>query len=260
MRALGIVAAVLLLASGKPALSQPEGRVALVIGNAAYSAPEAVLRNPVSDAREIAVTLRTLGFGVTVLEDADHVAMRRAIREFEDELRRRKAVSFFYFAGHGVQIDGHNYLIPVGAGVFRERDVRERAVDANELVERLRETGNRLNIVVLDACRDNPLYKPAIVTRGRSIMGLAPVQPASGTLVAFATEPGRLASDGGAGRGLYAKYLAQYMRAPGLPLEQVFKRVREAVVEESKGAQVPVEFSTLTGGDFFFTPPPAARE
>ena len=256
---LSALAAVLLVLWGGSLVAQSESRTALVIGNAAYSGPNAGLRNPVNDARDIAATLKDLNFGVTLLEDANHESMRRAIREFEDALRRRKGVSFLYFAGHGVQLGGHNYLMPVGAGLVRETDVRQRTVDANELIERLRETGSRLNIVVLDACRNNPLYKPMIVTRGSRPEGLAPFMPASGTLIAFATEPGRVASDGAADRGLYAKYLVKFMRTAGLPLEQVFKRVREVVVEESRGGQTPVEFSTLTGADFYFSPPPATR-
>jgi uncharacterized caspase-like protein len=239
---------------GAPVAAQGESRIALVIGNAAYAAPEALLKNAASDARIVADALRELGFRVHLLENADHSAMRRSIREVEDELRREKGIAFFYFAGHGVQVAGRNYLMPVGAGVVRENDVVERTIDANELVERLRETGSRLNIVVLDACRDNPLYKPAFAMRGAGSAGLARIPPASGTLVAFATEPGHVASDGAGGRGVYAKHLVQYMRIPGLPLEQVFKRVRESVREETNGAQVPVEFSMLTGGDFYFVP------
>jgi uncharacterized caspase-like protein len=237
-----------------PLWGQTELRQALVIGNAAYTDPEPVLKNPVNDAREVAQALRELGFTVRLVTDADHAAMRRAVREFEDMLRRQKGVGFFYFAGHGLKVEGSNYLVPVGARLKSEDEVLERAIDANQLVQRMRDTGARLNIVILDACRDNPLTKPAFAARGgmQSPEGLAPMRPASGTLVAFAAEPGRVAGDGTGDRGLYARHLVRFMRTPGLTLEQVFKRVREAVGQESRGAQVPVEFSTLTGADFYF--------
>ena len=249
MRALILAAA--LVACG-PAAGEGESRQALVVGNAEYPAPEAALRNAVNDARSVGAALRRVGFQVEVLENADHAAMRHAIRAFEDRLRRDRGVSFVYFAGHGLQLAGRNYLMPVGAGVVSERDVPERTVDAGELVERLRATGARLSIIVLDACRDNPLYKPAFVMRGGSTAGLAQAKPASGSFIAFATEPGRVATDGAGSGGVYARYLVQYMSVPGLSLEQVFKRVREAVMAETRGAQVPVEFSMLTGDDFYF--------
>ena len=231
-----------------------EERHALVIGNAAYVSPEPALRNPVNDAREIAAALKSVGFEVRVALDADHAAMRRAIRAFEDRLREKGGVAFFYFAGHGLQVEGRNYLVPIGARLEREEQALARAVDATELVERLRETGSRLNIVILDACRNNPLTKQPYAARGGSGEGLAPARPASGTLVAFAAEPGHVVGDGTADRGLYAKHLARTLRTPGISLEQVFKRVREAVEQESRGRQVPVEFSTLTGSDFYFLP------
>ena len=231
---------------------QGEERHALVIGNAAYAAPEPALRNPVNDAREIAAALKSVGFEVRLALDADHAAMRRAIRAFEDTLRQKGGVAFFYFAGHGLQLEGRNYLVPIGARLEREEQALARAVDATELVQRLRETGSRLNIVILDACRNNPLTKQPYAARGATGEGLAPVRPATGTLVAFAAEPGHVVGDGAADRGLYAKNLARTMRTPGLSLEQVFKRVREAVEQESRGRQVPVEFSTLTGSDFYF--------
>jgi uncharacterized caspase-like protein len=237
-----------------------EQRLALVIGNAAYSAPEPPLKNPVNDARAIAAALKELGFGVQLVADANHAAMRRAVREFEDALRTRKSVGFFYFAGHGLHVEGRNYLLPVGAHLKSEDEALERAIDATELVQRLRETGTRLNIVILDACRDNPLVKPAFSARGPSPEGLAPLRPATGTLVAFAAEPGQVAGDGAADYGMYAKHLVRYMRMPGLSLEQVFKRVREAVEKESNGSQVPVEFSTLTGSDFYFIAPARAKK
>ena len=237
-----------------------EQRLALVIGNAAYSAPEPALKNPVNDARAIAAALKELGFGVRLVTDANHAGMRRAIREFEDSLRKRKSVGLFYFAGHGLHVEGRNYLLPIGARLTREDEALHRAIDATELVQRLRETGSRLNIVILDACRDNPLVKPPFSARGGySAGGLAPLRPATGTLVAFAAEPGRVAGDGAADHGMYAKHLVRYMRMPELSLEQVFKRVREAVEKESNGSQVPVEFSTLTGSDFYFVSPPRRR-
>jgi len=231
-----------------------EERHALIIGNAAYIAPEPALRNPVNDAREIAAALKGVGFDVRLALDADHAAMRRAIRAFEDRLREKGGVAFFYFAGHGLQLEGRNFLVPIGARLESEDQALARAIDATELVKRLRETGSRLNIVILDACRNNPLTKQPYAARGGSGEGLAPVRPATGTLVAFAAEPGHVVGDGTADRGLYAKHLARTVRVPGLSLEQVFKRVREAVEQESRGRQVPVEFSTLTGSDFYFLP------
>jgi uncharacterized caspase-like protein len=241
------------------ALAQP--RIALVIGNAAYAAPGAALRNPVNDAREVASALREVGFEVALSENADHAAMRRAIRDFEDRMREAKGVGLFYFAGHGVQVGGHNYLVPIGPQLLMETEVRERTIDATELVQRLRDTGSRLNIVILDACRDNPLVKPVYAVRGAfgAPLGLAPMRPASGTLVAFATEAGRIATDGAANQGHYARFLVQYIRTPGLTLEQVFKRVREAVERETHGKQLPVEYNMLTGTDFYFVAPAQAQ-
>jgi uncharacterized caspase-like protein len=256
MKRVAAVLAALAVLNGARAAAPEESRLALIIGNAAYSIPDAKLANAANDARLVAETLRELGFRVRLLEDADHAAMRRTIREFEDELRREGGVAFLYFAGHGAQLEGHNYLMPVGAAVMNELELRSRTVDATELIERLRATGSRLNIVILDACRNNPLYKPTVDARGLNArVGLASMPPAAGTVVAFATESGRVASDGSTGHGVYAKYLVHYMRTPGLPLEQLFKRVREAVAAETKGRQVPVEFSALTGADFYFVRP-----
>ena len=255
MKRLAAVLAALAVLHGARAAAPEESRLALIIGNAAYSGPDAKLANAANDARLVAVTLRELGFRVHLLEEADYAAMRRTIREFEDKLRREGGVAFVYFAGHGAQLEGHNYLMPVGAGVMNELELRSRTVDATELIERLRATGSRLNIVILDACRNNPLYKPTSARGLDAHVGLASVPPAAGTVVAFATESGRVASDGSRGHGVYAKYLVHYMRTPGLPLEQLFKRVREAVAMETKGRQIPVEFSALTGADFYFVRP-----
>lgn len=231
-------------------------RIALVFGNAAYSAPDRPLKNPVSDARLMGNTLRALGFDVSVREDADRRVMMQALREHEDKLRKTKGVGFVYFAGHGVQVKGRNYIVPIGANLVRDVDAQKNAIDADELLQSLRDTGARLNILVLDACRNNPLLATSR-NSGSSAQagvktGLAPMRPPEGALVAFATEPGRLASDGNeAGNGLYTRHLARWLKEPNLTLEQVFKRTREAVQLESKGDQVPTEASVLTGADLY---------
>lgn len=231
----------------------PPARTALVFGNAAYSAPDRPLKNPVSDARLMARTLKELGFDVRLREDADRRSMLQALRELEETLRKTKGVGFVYFAGHGVQVNGRNYIVPIGANLVRDVDAQKNAIDADEMLQSLRDTGAKLNILVLDACRNNPLLatsrssgKPGAKT------GLAAMRPPEGALVAFATEPGRLASDGKeAGNGLYTRHLAKWIKEPDLTLEQVFKRTREAVQLESKGEQIPTEYSVLTGADLY---------
>lgn len=228
-------------------------RIALVFGNAAYSAPDRPLKNPVSDARLMGNTLRALGFDVSVREDADRRVMMQALREHEDKLRKTKGVGFVYFAGHGVQVKGRNYIVPIGANLVRDVDAQKNAIDADELLQSLRDTGARLNILVLDACRNNPLLATSRSSgQAGAKAGLAPMRPPEGALVAFATEPGRLASDGKeAGNGLYTRHLARWLIVPDLTLEQVFKRTREAVQLESKGDQIPTEASVLTGADLY---------
>lgn len=231
--------------------SQP--RTALVFGNAAYSAPDRPLKNPVSDARLMARTLKELGFDVRLREDVDRRAMLQALRELEDTLRKTKGVGFVYFAGHGVQVNGRNYIVPIGANLMRDVDAQKNAIDADAVLQSLRDTGAKLNILVLDACRNNPLLATSRSTGAAGAKtGLAPMRPPEGALVAFATEPGRLASDGKeTGNGLYTRHLAKWIKEPDLTLEQVFKRTREAVQLESKGDQIPTEYSVLTGADLY---------
>ena len=228
-------------------------RTALVFGNAAYLAPDKPLKNPVSDARLMARTLKELGFDVRVREDADRRVMLQALREFEETLRKTKGVGFVYFAGHGVQVNGRNYIVPIGANLVRDVDAQKNAIDVDEVLQRLRDTGARLNIMVLDACRNNPLLATSRSTGAPGAKtGLAPMRPPEGALVAFATEPGRLASDGKeTGNGPYTRHLAKWLKEPDLTLEQVFKRTREAVQLETKGEQIPTEYSVLTGADLY---------
>jgi formylglycine-generating enzyme required for sulfatase activity len=247
-----LVAALLMLAAVTPAgaQSQPgddartEKRVALVIGNAAYT--NSPLRNPVNDARAIAQTLIGLEFDVIARQNVGEKEMRRAIFEFGDKLKGG-GVGLFFFAGHGMQVAGRNFLIPIGAEINSEREVELEAVDVARVLARMDEAKNRLNIVILDACRDNPFVRSF---RG-SARGLAQIDAPTGTLIAYATAPGRLARDGDGGNGLYTGELLKAIREPGLKLEDVFKRVRQAVRLRTNGEQVPWEASSVEG-DFVF--------
>ena len=227
-----------------------EKRVALVIGNAAY-APPAALGNPVNDARDMAQVLRGLGFDVIVREDATQGQMRQALREFAGRLAAG-GVGLFYFAGHGVQVKGKNYLIPVGVSIDTEAEAEDEGIDVNGVLSRMAEAGSRVNIVVLDACRNNPFARGFRgATRGLASVGDAP----SGTLVAYATAPGRVAADGTGRNGVYTGELLKAMRAPGLKLEDVFKRVIRNVRQATREQQVPWYLSSVDG-DFVFAPLP----
>lgn len=237
-----LFASLALLTAGHAA----ERRVALVIGNSAYK--QAPLINPGNDARAVARALRDSGFTVTELRNLNQAGMRRAIRRFGDEIAKGGAGLFFY-AGHGMQIRGRNFLIPVGSDIQREDEVEDQAVDARLVLEKMASAKNPLNIVILDACRNNPFISGFRSTT----VGLAAMDAPAGTLVAFSTAPGQVAADGTGDNGLYTKHLVSYMREPGLKVEDVFKRVRAAVRQESGGAQTPWENTSLEL-DFYFRP------
>jgi hypothetical protein len=224
-----------------------ERRLALVIGNAAYR--DAPLVNPINDARDIARALADSSFEVTRLENASLREMRLAVREFGDRLREQGGVGLFYFAGHGVQVRGRNYLIPVGADIEREDEVEFESLDANQVLEKLDSADNRFNIVILDACRNNPFAR----AYRSAAQGLAQMDAPSGTVVAFSTAPGSVASDGPGRNGLYTQHLVEGIDREGLKLEEVFKQVRAEVRRDSGGKQTPWE-STSLEGDFYFHP------
>ncbi len=221
-------------------------RSALVIGNAAYV--DARLRNPVNDATDVAATLRQLGFEVELLRDASRRQMQDAVRAFGSRLAQGGA-GLFYYAGHGLQVAGQNYLVPIGANIKAEFDVEHEAVSAGWILGAMEYAGNGLNVVILDACRNNPYSR-----RFRGAPGLAALASpsAKGALIAYATSPGSVAADGAGRNGLYTKHLLRYLQAPGLSVEEMFKKVRIAVAQESGGEQTPWELSSLTG-DFSFT-------
>ena len=217
-----------------------EPRLALLIGNSAYR--ESPLRNPVNDVRAMAQKFKELGFTVLAHENATKRTMEAAIIEFGRRLAEG-GVGAFYYAGHGLQVRGRNYLVPVDAEIDDEASTRVAAVDVELLLEQMNEAKNRVNMVILDACRNNPFERRM---RGAS-RGLAAVDAARGTLVAYATAPGSVAADGDGKNGLYTEELLEALREPGLKIEEVFKRVRVNVSRRSKGAQTPWESSSLTG-------------
>ena len=222
-------------------------RTALVIGNANYdSAP---LKNPVNDARDIANSLRKLGFDVTLLQDAGQNKMRRAINNFGRTLRDG-GVGLFYFSGHGIQVDGKNFLIPVGASIESEDDVEIDSVAANRVLAKMNTARNSLNIVIMDACRNNPFARSF---RSAS-RGLASMDAPKGTFIAYATASDNVASDGTGGNSPYTSALVQQLKKPGLKLEDVFKKVSAEVQIKTNGKQVPWVGSNFTG-DFYFIPP-----
>jgi uncharacterized caspase-like protein len=223
-----------------------EKRLALVIGNGTYETGP--LKNAVNDAQDMAQALRELGFEVLYKENVTQNDMKRAIRAFGDKLRGG-GVGLFYYAGHGAQVKGENYLIPVGAQINNEEDIEYESVDAGFILAQMEAAGNAMNIVILDACRNNPFARSF-----RSVSrGLAMMDAPSGTLIAYATAPGSVASDGNERNGIYTQELLSHMKTPGLSVEELFKQVRVSVRTKTEGAQTPWESSSLTGDFYFLT-------
>ncbi len=227
--------------------SSADRRVALVVGNDGYvTAP---LRNARNDARDVGRTLEAIGFKVTVLQDATRQTLASALSTFGDGLQPND-VALFYFAGHGVQVDGENFLIPID---FRGQSASEAQLSglAASNVQRLLQRA-RVSMLILDACRNNPYAGT------RSLGGLAAMDP-RGSLVAFATGAGQTAADAGAGQnGLFTQEFVKALAVPGLTAQQVFQQVRRAVYDSSAGRQFPAVYDGLLG-DFVFRPAAVAR-
>lgn len=251
--------AFVLLVLSAPLAGAEETRIALVIGNGAYR--DQPLNNPPNDARLIAATLKRLGFTVMggkpgePLLDADQRAMKRAIRAFGEQLERAGAegIGLFFYAGHAVQANGKNYLIPVGAAIDREGDLEIEALSADSVLAQMTYARARVNLVILDACRNNPY-------RGRfraTTRGLAEMSAPRGSLIAYSTAPGEIAEDGARANSPYSAALAEAMQQADVPVELTFKRVRSAVMQATDESQVPWESSSLIG-DFYFARAPIA--
>ncbi|MEX8519221.1 MAG: caspase domain-containing protein [Leptothrix sp. (in: b-proteobacteria)] len=240
---------------GATARAQTEAapRSAMVIGNAAYSIGP--LRNSVNDARLMSQSLRSIAYEVEHHED---LALQPMLKVLDEWILRSAPTDMrlLYFAGHGAQFRGQNFMVPVDAVLREESDLLKFTVNASDVIDRIARTGQGVNIIVLDACRNGlpPLEPTKARPKTREIqlgrlpaIGLAPEPSPKGTLVAYAAAPGAVALDGTQGNGAYARYLAAEMLVPGATVESVFKRVRGAVARETRNLQVPWETSSLVG-------------
>jgi TonB family protein len=227
-------------------IAQKQTRIALVIGNAKYKIKP--LNNSKNDADDVSLALKETGFEVIDLRDATLTEMRSAVRQFGDRLIKND-VGLVYYSGHGVEVKGRNYFIPVNADIQREDEIADQGLDVSLILEKMSTAGKGVNILIVDACRDDPF--------GRSFRstsrGLAQMDAPRGTIIAYATSPGKVASDGDPRErnSPYTKYLVRAMQSPNKPIEQVFKEVRRAVQDETKNQQTPWENTSLSG-DFFF--------
>jgi hypothetical protein len=240
-----------------PETTQPSGnlsqkRLALVIGNSNYST--APLRNPVNDALAMALVLENVGFEVMSYTNLGQKEMKQAIKQFGKKIAKAQGgIGLFYYAGHGMQVKGINYLIPTDANISKEQDIEYESVRLGRVMGEMEYAGTRMNIIILDACRDNPFsqlrtfFGQMTTTRGLARIETAPY----GTFIAFATAPGSVAADGFGFNGLYTQELVKAIRIPNLKIEEVFKRVRTQVRLKSASRQIPWENSSIEG-DFYF--------
>ena len=238
----------LLLLSLREAPAQTDQRVALVIGNGGYlNAGE--LKNPPNDAKAMAAMLRRSGFDVMERENATRRQMIEATRTFGEKLSPG-GVGLFFYAGHGIQARGANYLLPIDVALAAEDDLKYEAIDVQDILNKLDDAKVRLSLIILDACRDNPFVRSFRSTA----RGLAQIDAPRGTLIAYATAPGKLAADGDGGNGVYTSELLNAMSQPGLKLQDVFEQVIDAVERRTANAQTPWISSSFRG-DFYFVPP-----
>ena len=238
------------------AYEESPDRYALVIGNTSY--PAAPLLNPINDARAIAEKLKSQDFAVTLLLDANSTELSSAISSFYQDIEAAKTstriVSIVYYAGHAVQIKHRNYLVPIDFSFADSKELYNDLFDVNELLENIPDIANMQNILIMDACRDNP-FKGISGVDGEQINdGLAPMRAPVGTLIAYSTEPGSLASDGEGENGLYTSHLLEHM-GDKITIEEVFKKVRKGVAKQSRKTQIPWEHSSLYEDVYINSPP-----
>ena len=260
MNRLALIFAVAAGLTASMGAASAEKRVALVVGNSSYTST-APLRTPVNDAADVASALDRLGFDVIRGIDLDYAGMREKVKLFSERLVGAD-VGLFYYGGHGIQVSGKNYLVPVDARLNAASDLDFIAMDL-DLVLRNMEREAPTNIVFLDACRDNPLVAnlaKSMGTRSSAITrGLARVESGVGTLIAFATQPGNVALDGTGRNSPFAAALLKIIEQPGVPISDVMISVRREVLRATENRQVPWDHSSLTGQFYFAAAVPVAR-
>jgi len=226
---------------------QTEPKLALIFGNSGYE--QSPLRNPRNDAHDMANVLEGLGFEVMLKIDSDRRQMHESIRTFGDRLKKDKGVGLFYYAGHGVQVNGTNYLIPVKSPIEREDEVEFNSINVGSVLAKMQSANNALNIIMLDACRNNPFEGSSRTALNR---GLARIKPPGGSVVMYSAGEGEVASDGDGRNGTFTHHLLAGLNKPGMSLRQLIYETRVAVHQETKGDQLPwVESSLLQ--DFIFS-------
>ena len=216
--------------------------IALVVGNKNY--PDQELKNTVNDANDISAKLKRLGFSVKTITDVTWQELDTAVDEFGDDVQKYD-VCLFFFAGHGMQIDGINYITATDTNFHSEKSVQFSSVTLNKILSLMESAQNNTNLIVLDACRDNPYERSW--NRSAQQRGLAPMYAPKGTLIAYATSPGETASDGTGNNGLYTSALLAHIEDENIPIEELFKRVRNTVSAFSNGKQTSWEHTSLTG-------------
>ena len=229
-------------------------RFALVIGNKNYvTAP---LKNSENDANAIADSLTEMGFRITLLTDSNLSDLTAQIQQFYVQVKRDKhanKLALIYYAGHAIQVNHHNYIVPLGLQFESYSEFMSGLYKIDKLFVEINKSKNLQNIIILDACRNNPFENNSVADNGKMSSGLAPIKAPSNTMIAFATEPGGVAADGKRKNGVYTKHLLRHI-AKQISVEEVFKKVRKGVAKETRNKQIPWEHSSLLN-EVFFSPP-----
>lgn len=252
---LGLIFIIVLL-NVSISIASASNKIALIIGNADYQFSK--LKNSLNDAKDLANLLQNIGFEVILKENAGRKEILYSINEFGQRLSDKR-VGFFYYAGHGVQINNRNYLIPVDSKIDNEVDIEIDGVDVDRILGRMESNNNRVNIIILDACRNNPFSSSF-----RSVnRGLAVVQAPVGSLIAYATAPGSVALDGMGRNGVFTKHLLRHLGTSGISIQEVMTRIRSGVVNETNKKQIPWSHSSLIGKVYLVSgkvsPPPTVN-
>lgn len=236
------------------AAEQDVKRFALVIGNKNYVTSP--LRNSANDANAIAESLTDIGFRVSLLQDSNLSDLTSQVQQFYAEVKRdshTEKLALVYYAGHAIQVNHHNYIVPLGMQFESYPQFISGLYNIDSLFTEINKSKGLQNIIILDACRNNPFENDVVADNGNMSRGLAPIKAPTNTMIAFATEPGGVAADGKRKNGVYTKHLLRHITKQ-ISVEEVFKKVRKGVAKETRNKQIPWEHSSLLN-EVFFSPP-----